>query len=198
MNTVEVNRADLAWALRAVLPHVGQHEPKDTVGLGESFAWATDGYTLGIAQIGDGAADLLVCWLPSSEAKELERSIRCARKAEEEESVWLLVNDAELHVQVGEEPGVVYDLTDRGPTAEFVNDYIGRLNARPAEQTGLVVNPKLLSRFTKAQRFDSDRLQLDGYNVDTEHGDILVRVGDRFVGAVAGMTYHGGAVGEAA
>lgn len=195
MDAIEVNRAELAWALRAVLPHVGPHYPMDTVGMDGTYLWATDRYTLGMATV---AARLPSCLLPADEAKDLERSVRVSRKADEEDSVWLVHDGYGLHVQVGDGPGEVYDLSEWGIPYSFVHEHIESLSVREPEYQGLIVQPKLLSRFTKAAKHDSDRLVLDGYGVDSEHGTILVRVGDSFVGAIGGLTYHGGPVGAAA
>lgn len=192
----QLTRADLSWALKAVIPHAGTRPPSNTIGLGSDpdfpalGVWATDRYTIGSVAVDceDQIPDL---FLPVKEAVDLERLVRPNRKPEQDETVTLLAHEGELHVQVGDQDGVVYDTTPIGVPWQTIADrlYDLQCNGKP-ENNLLVFGPALLKRFAAAQRYESDRCRLCGVTQNDEHGAAYVQVGDSFRGAIGGMAYQ--------
>lgn len=189
----ELTRTDLDWALKAVLPHVGRLPGIDTLGLkvtagGNLHVWATDRYTLGIAWT--QTEDDVECWLPVKEAVELERYVRPQKKADQDEPVTLIVHQSELHVQLGEQDGVVFETVPTGVSLDAAFNMVKVYDAAPHEYQGIYVSPELLARFAKAQRSSNAHCRLDGVTQNDFGGGVLVRVGDSFIGAVRGTKYE--------
>ena len=191
-----MNRSDLAWALNAVLPHVGKRAPHDAVGLtakgGSLFAFASDKYTLGIARIPDGPSLSLA--LLTSEAVDLMRFVRPTVKATQIEDVTVAVRGPELHVGLVNAEGethdsAVFESWHSEGDLEFWLTHCRRIRDARQEFTNCVYDPDLCAKFAKAKRSEADRLRLyprAGKNT----GIALVTVGSDFLGAVAGMTYE--------
>jgi hypothetical protein len=189
-----VNRADLSFALSAVLPHCGKTAQTELVGLeylqGVTYVYATDTYTLGIARITEGAADIDIR-LPRSEATDLMRFVRPGNKAEQVEELAFGRRDGEFHVGYGEEKeSEVYEVSaDRTLTLSYLFEYVDRLTACPFDWDEAIYQPKIMERFAKAHRVETDRLRLLPRRVIDRNGAAVVSVGTDFIGAVAGLTY---------
>jgi len=95
-------RADLTYALTAALTHEGNR--KGGVGLavraGMLRAYATDGYTAGLAQVPWPQVQPFDACLPAAEARDLMRFLRPSRVDEQTEAVEMLSQDGELHVAI--------------------------------------------------------------------------------------------------
>jgi hypothetical protein len=188
-----VNRADLSFALNAVLPHCGKTAQTELVGLeylqGVTYVYATDTYTLGIARITEGAADIDIR-LPRSEATDLMRFVRPGNKAEQiEELAFNSSRPGEFHVGYGDESEVYEVSNDHTLTLHYLFDYIDRLTACPFDWDEAIYQPKIMERFAKAHRVETDRLRLLPRRVIDRNGAAVVSVGTDFIGAVAGLTY---------
>lgn len=194
-----MNRADLEWALKAVLPHVGtRQQGLDRVGLefrgGVLCVYATDRYSAGVAMI-PGGPDWHFA-LDAKEAAELMRWVRPQRVAEREMDVVYAVEDGELHVGWGDDEyfeSGVFETVDQYPAYDVVLDMIHRLHAAEREFEACIYQPKLMERFAKAQRADTDRLTILPRRAVIGNGlsgAAVVTVGDDFIGAVAGLTYE--------
>lgn len=204
-----VNRADLAWALNAVLPHVGSKaENLDYVGFSLTYSlklYATDKYTAGVAGIAVADIDFessepVEFALPKKEAKDLLQMVRPTLKRHESEQVELLLADSELHIALeasedgGERETAVFETVSPEMDYDRVS---GRIRAVwGADEEDLSQHPELpfkpdfAARFAKAQRYETDRLILSPRMIDgLEYGASYVTVGDHFVGAIAGLTY---------
>lgn len=190
-----VNRAELASALQATLPHVGKTRGA-YVGLqareGLLYVFASDDATLGVARLGielNGHASL-ASWLPSAEARDLLRSVRTANQKQDQEPVTLLATGAELHVAVGEEQAVVYDaLATAALTLDASMELLDKLQQKPPADPGYAwsFNPKYLERFAKAQRTDEVlRWTVHGVGGGVSAA-LLIEVGDHFRGAIMGI-----------
>lgn len=195
-----MNRADLAWALNAVIPHCGKTEQTAIVGLtfvnGVTYVYATDTYTLGIARITESADVNL--WLPAKEATALLRFIRPGNKAEQAEELAFGIRPGEFHVGYdsamvetddGMTNAIVFDSVDEGPPFAYFTDFIGRLLVQPSEFDQCIYQPAVMAKFAKAQRAETDRLYIMPKHVSDRNGLAVVRVGDDFLGAIAGLTY---------
>jgi hypothetical protein len=194
-----VNRADLAWALNAVLPHVGKRPETAVVGLQRDadfqlVAYATDKYTFGAARIPDGPElDVL---LPTSEATDLLRFVRPANKKQDVHEVITAARGAELHVGLVDEDGetfdsAVFNTTENSDlTLAYLEGFTDRLAAAPDEFQACVYQPKVFARFAKAGREETDRVQLLPKHISDRNGAALVLIGDHFVGAISGLTYE--------
>lgn len=189
-------RAELGWALKAVLPHCGsQVKQLDTVGISRSYVYATDGYTAGIAKCDSTTPARLT----SRDASDLQRWVRPTTKKTEDQPVVLKVTDTELHVGLLDADrlvdSAVYQLDTRRPNLEqMLNGWVNQVD-RMAEGNGeLVYKPDLFARFDKARREETDRLRLypkDTYRGDSLVGIGLVTVGDDFLGLIHGLTDDG-------
>lgn len=187
-----MNRASLSWALASVLPHCGRTEQTGLVGIeylqGVTYVYATDTYTMGIARIVDEPADINIR-LPRSEATELMRDVRPGLKAEQVEELAFGHRPGEFHVGWGDESGVYETSPDYTLTLHYLFDYIDRLQHARADWDEAIFQPKLAERFSKAQRFDTDRLRLMPRRVSDRNGVAVVSVGTDFIGAITGLTY---------
>jgi hypothetical protein len=196
-----MNRADLSWALNAVIPHTGRRtETTNRVGLayrdGWSFAYATDRYTSAVARIPNGADVRL--WLPTSEAVELERFVRPSYKDEYEDELVYARQPQELHIGIDrridregtrEEDTAVFETVDDGVELEYIFDFIHRLSLAPAEFDECIYQVDLAAKFAKAKRTGEDRLRILPRHTNDVYGAAVVTVGTDFVGAIAGLTY---------
>jgi hypothetical protein len=195
-----MNRADLSWALNAVLPHVGNEKNGlNHVGLdfrdGATFVYATDKYTAAIARVNDGM-DFRGA-LPAKEATELMRFVRPQRVPERDAYVFMEQHGEhgeELHVGFDDFAGStfeseVYETCEPKLSLDFLLSWINHLYTVPELDDNLIVSPKLVEKFAKAQRADSDRLWIMPRHAWQKHGAAVVAVGGDFIGAIAGMTY---------
>ena len=184
-----MTRAELTYALTAVLPHEGNR--KGGVGLtvreGELLAYATDGYTTGLSRVTWPQVPPFDVCLPVSEARDLMRFLRPSRVDEQSEAVELLSQDGELHVAI---PGDSQVFTLKEPTYSL-DDLLAlmrKVHGLPTEFSDCLYSPLLLGKFAKAQREANDRLRL--YPKRTKNGKIgaaVLTIGTQFIGAVAGM-----------
>lgn len=185
-----MNRADFAWALSAVLPHVGKLEQYDVLGLanhaGQFYAYATDGYTIGVARLPELATLPALC-LSGREATELLRFVRPERVPERSESVEWAVKGDEFHVAIKSESAVFNCITSN-LSAHFLLRYMENVYARPFEARSSVYDPELFARFAKARREKLDRMHVYPRE-DKKRGLAIVTVGADFIGAVAGINY---------
>jgi hypothetical protein len=195
-----MNRADLSWALNAVLPHVGNEKNGlNQVGLdfrdGATFVYATDKYTAAIARVNDGM-DFRGA-LPTKEATDLMRFVRPQRVPERDAYVFMEQHGEhgeELHVGFDDFAGSafeseVYETCEPKMRLDFLLDWIRAIDRSAVEYEELIVNPKLMEKFAKAQRADSDRLWIRPRKNAEAYGAAVVAVGTDFIGAIAGMTY---------
>lgn len=191
-------RADLSWALKAALPHVGGNAATAGVGLYQDVAWATDRYTIGIARIGNG--QIPWCEMSTSEAKELERFVRPSRVAHKTEEVILKRADQELHVGlVDSEDTAVFELLPSGtltPLAVCVQVLEINAGLEPVSYEHCPYDPEFLARFAAAKQDPFDRLWLSQRRANNARvGDFpaaLVIVGDKFIGSIAGLSVEPG------
>src|SRR6266568_835321 len=191
-----MNRADLAWALRAVLPHAagGRNGVIGSEPLGNvTYFYATDHYTTGIARVNDYAG---WCWqMSAKEATELMRFIRPERVADRAQEIVYVQLSQELHVGYGEggqiEPvTAVFETVEHEVKLETLIGFISQLNDAPVEWDELIYQPKVFERFTQAEREKSgDRLRILPKHAIDRNGAAIVTVGSDFLGAIAGLTY---------
>jgi hypothetical protein len=198
-----MNRGDLAWALGAVLPHVGTTKGP-YVGIdrrdSQIYVYATDTYTAGIARIplateSDGFGYRYS--MSKGEAQDLMRFVRPTKKAHDTEELTVRAVGMELHVATAEDSAVFDLVTDNPVTLDLILDVIRATADLPVEMFGIIQQPSLAAKFAKAQRYDSDRLRVYPFG---GWGDInglaVVTVGEHFIGAVAGLTYEPSSVLE--
>lgn len=187
-----MNRADLAWALTATLPHA-----KDSVVLESSptgtqlYVWATDRYSAGVASI-DCATPFSVpflCALSASEARDLLKETRPARVAQQAETVAFLGQTGELHVGFNTESFVFDSIVETPkPLSDALLPLFRHIWMQPKESAEWVYHPPLFARFAKALRGQWDRMYLHPRSGELSHA-ALVTVGEHFIGAIKGMTY---------
>jgi hypothetical protein len=181
-----ITRADLSWALRAVIPHA-----KDTVCIaptrdGGADVYATDGYTVGVASLDD--APPMHLSLPLAEARDLERFVRPTTKASQDVRVLIATPPGELHVGYGDE-SEVYSLSDDArPTHAEVVELLGRLNALPDDAHGVLSRPEMFTRFRYATRDPRDTLRFRSLYTQRTGASIWRVSGNRFEGAMMGVT----------
>lgn len=183
-----MNRADLAWALTATLPHVGTTKGP-TLGFesrnGSVYLYACDGYTTaGISRI-DGPTG----WafhMAKGEAKDLLMFVRPSRVAHNAEVLSHAVRGAELHIGTDDD-SAVFELAEPTMQLDGLLDLLGLWDRKPVQLSTVVQSPKLLERFSKAQRVEGDRLRWYPHRTDSGTA-ALVLVGSDFVGALAGMS----------
>lgn len=185
-----MNRADLGWALSAVLPHTGKTTETAVVGLdyidGWTYVYASDRYTTGIAKI---PASLFISdHLPTREATDLMRFVRPAKVAEQVEEVEHVTQPGELHVAAGDDTAV-FETVDSALQLEHMLSLIRAIDARPVEWEALVYQPDLFAKFAKAKRTETDRLRIFPRRAIDRNGVAVVTVGTAFVGAISGLTY---------
>ena len=216
MTPLGITREELAWALTATLPHVGSKSRElDWIGLeadiymNQLLVFATDGYSTGIAKAeAEAFGEEFGCYLTPKEARDLLAFVRPNLVAEKAEIVRLLTSEsfhrdengevhiAELHVALeGPEKGQpekseplsgVWSVRTPGNTFQAVYGLIEGVG-RTVEPSGIVVlQPKLLAKFSRAQRDDDDVVNI----YPARHLDrtaAVVTVGSGFIGAVAGI-----------
>lgn len=199
MSQLIVNRADLAWALNATLPHVGSpHRNLDFVGFDcrtvNLRLFATDSYTVGVANIEQLLEPYRMeqFYLSLSEAKELLRFIRPTLKAHHDQKVALVVQDDTLDVLLkpldggSETLSQVYSLRVPGHSFQDVYGLVQKVSRHRCEVPEFVAQPVELAKFSKAQRHDTDQVSL--YSAaDNVSLSAVVTVGTDFVGAVMGI-----------
>jgi hypothetical protein len=201
-----MNRADLAWALNAVIPHAGTAvQGLNFVNLtshhGALFVYATDNYTSGIARVNEGPAGFDGMALSVKEATDLMRFVRPQLVGDRDVYVFAephYTDAGRLELHVGfDNPkdetfeSEVYDALDSSPRLDL-DWMLGRirlLNDEAPIEDDLIVNPKLLEKFAKAARESTDRLWILPRTVDERHGGAVVACGQNFVGAVSGLSY---------
>lgn len=189
--TDRVNRADLAWALGAALPHAAKvSELLCGVALesagGQLYAYSTDRYSIGIGRI-EYAGDVSVN-IPVAEAKDLLRFVKPTLKKHDVEDVQLLVSGDELHVALEDDESAVFSLSDGRISLEEIFGQVERIAAWPREYGEMIYNPDLFGKFAKAVR-DGERVHIFGHSPPTDNtrGMAVVTVGGSFLGAVAGI-----------
>jgi hypothetical protein len=193
-----MNRSDLAWALGAVLPHVGTTKGK-YVGIGgrdgQAYVYATDSYTAGIARIPLGAVDFWNLSMSKSEAQDLMRFVRPTKKAHDTEDLTLRDLVEELHVATAEDSAVFDLVSDNVVTLDLILDMI-RATAGLPEMYGIIQQPSLAAKFAKAQRYDTDRLRIYPARGQRDVSCATFTVGEHFIGNVAGLNYEPSSVLE--
>jgi hypothetical protein len=120
------------------------------------------------------------------------RFVRPGNKAEQiEELAFNSSRPGEFHVGYGEEKeSEVYEVSaDRTLTLSYLFEYVDRLTAYPFDWDEAIYQPKIMERFAKAHRVETDRLRLLPRRVIDRNGAAVVTVGTDFIGAVAGLTY---------
>lgn len=183
-----MNRADLDWALDAVLPHVGKHEWTAGVGFHDGHLFATDRYSIGVSRIAD--APLRSFFMSTREATDLMRYVRPKNKTEQAEELTVGFRELELHIGLEDGDSAVFELTEMPYEFGDVMNKLAELHEAPREFTSLIYQPKLFSRFAKAQRNDGERLHIYPCHLNDKHGAALVTVGEHFIGGIAGLTYE--------
>lgn len=196
-----MNREDLSFALRAVLPHAGRSGPTAWVGIhvgaGEARVYATDDLTFGVARIATPpGGDTGTLWLSTKEATELERFVRPTLKAHKEETITWEARGQELHIgcDQGTKDGfqaVVFDLIEPQSTIEHYMRLIAEIS-KSATSIVMAADPALMSRFAAAKRSDGDRIWWHARQAIGLGGRPFVKwigaVEDYFIGAIAGMS----------
>jgi hypothetical protein len=189
-----MNRADLSWALNAVLPHVGNEKNGlNQVGLdfrdGSTFVYATDKYTAAIARVNDGM-DFRGA-LPVKEATDLMRYVRPDRVPERAQEIVYAQAPGELHIgNVNDyDESQVFETCEPKVTLDYLLTWIRGIDQGETEYDELILAPKLVEKFAKAQRSDADRLWILPRRLTDRYGAAVMALGADFIGAVAGMTY---------
>lgn len=199
-----MKRVDLAWALKAVMPHVGSEvQGLKHVGLeyraGKLYVFATDRYTAAIARVNDGIN--VTGSLPKDEAVDLEQFVRTSYKTEEEDDLAYAVQETEygdeLHIgfdrQIDrfggrEEDSAIFGLDEPRLALDMLLGRIGAVDEAPFEWDEQIYQPKLFERFAKADR-GSDRLRIFPHREIDLRGVAIVTVGQDFLGMISGLTY---------
>lgn len=202
--TATVNRADLAWLLGATIPHAAKIPSRqlDRVGLttrgSELFAYATDGYTVGVARsvvlersVTGSGLNLSLSAKPSigskAEANDLLRYVKPGLKAEREQWVTLLERGQELHVGLADD-SAVFTTFPEGLDYHGARAMISQLNKLPDDRGDMLYDPELAERFSPAKRVAGDHMTLLPKRSDGKvHGIMVVTIGRDFIGAVCGM-----------
>lgn len=209
MTTFSVSRPDLAYALQAVLPHVGDAaRGLDWVGLDGQFVFALDGHTVGIAGMNSVQLfESVAFWLSEKEAKDLYRFVKPSRVSHKTDTIQLLLHDnagvKELHVGISpedrsEEP--VSEIYERreidGQNWADVFGLVQQIRKRSHATECFVEQASLRARFAKAEREFGDRMRV--YPSFGERFDsAVITVGSDFLGAIAGLSdEHTGPVGD--
>lgn len=188
-----MNRADLSWALSAVLPHAGRYPRPSFVGLEHRGDWlyvyTTDRYTLAIARVPltEGQQGYVHHTLSVDEAKEIERYVRPSRVSEKDELVRYAVTDSEFHVGLPDESAVF--------GAGLSDDEFDKLLATvqsvretAVEWQPIKVDPALLARFAKAKREDAP-VRIEP-KVGNAAGALLISAGEDFIGLAMEIAYE--------
>jgi hypothetical protein len=189
-----MKRSDLAWALGAVLPHVGTTKGP-YVGIdrrdGKVYAYATDTYTAGVARIPHGGMvdDFWRYAMSKSEAQDLMRFVRPTKKAHDAEDLTVRAVGMGLHVATAEDSAVFDLVSDNPVTLDLILDLI-RATAGLPEMYGIIQQPSLAAKFAKAQRYDTDRLRIYPAVGQRDVSCATLTVGEHFIGNVAGLTYE--------
>jgi hypothetical protein len=187
-----MNRADLSWALNAVLPHAGTTKG-NYVGLEARhnllYVYATDDYTSAVARIPlTEKPGFEQVFLSKSEATDLMRFVRPSKKAHDDEVVQTRLVSPELHVATDDD-SAVFDTVFPELSLSALLRLFTSLAARPTEHSQMIQQPALAARYAKAQRYDTDRLQWYPHTANDTYGVALVTVGTDFIGAIAGLSY---------
>lgn len=187
-----MNRADLSWALSAVLPHAGRPPRPSFVGIehheNHLYVYSTDRYTLGIARV-ETRVESVSCQLTPKEATELEQFVRPWRVAEREQEVVLLIHDNELHVGFwgkGDDDSAVFETIEPVLNWQAFLDLTALGLARETQWQSVTVNPAFLARFAKADRDGNIRMEP---KQGKETGSLLVTAGDSFIGLAMQIAY---------
>lgn len=186
-----MNRADFAWCLSAILPHVGRNKQTALVGLtvrdGLLFTCATDRYTFGIARIPCQGEEFSVT-LPAKEAADLLRFIRPGKVAEQSEEVETLLADDGLHIAIQSESAVFETVEMQFELGDLASR-LAIIESLPNDYERLEYNPSLMVKFAKAKRDVADRLRVYPKRANDRNGVALVTVGNDFLGAISGLSY---------
>jgi hypothetical protein len=192
-----MNRADLSWALNAVLPHAGTTKG-NYVGLEARhnllYVYATDDYSSGIARIPlateslgfENSLGFEQVFLSKSEATDLMRFVRPSKKAHDTETVQTRLVSPELHVATDDDSAVFDTVFPELSLSALLRLFDG-IAARPILRDDIILSPTLTAKYAKAQRYDTDRLRIYPYQGISIRGVALLTVGADFIGAVAGM-----------
>lgn len=198
-----MNRADLSWALNAVLPHAGnEKQGLNYVGLafreGASFLYATDKYTAAVARVNEGMD--FTGALSTKEATDLMRFVRPNKVGERTQELVYAQAPGELHIGYDDleesgawENGVVsqvFETREQYASLDLILNLIKSIEAAKPEWDRLILMPKLVERFAKAQRVEADRMVIVPKHRSDKAGAAIVTVGDNFTGVIAGMTYE--------
>lgn len=211
MTTFSVSRPDLAYALQAVLPHVGDAaRGLDWVGYsGFGHAYALDGVTIGAGYLRSVSVldEDTEFWLSEKEAKDLYRFVKPSRVSHKTDTIQMLLHDnaevKELHVGISpedrsEEP--VSEIYERreidGQNWAGVFGLVQQIRKRSHATECFVEQASLRARFAKAEREFGDRMRV--YPSFGERFDsAVITVGSDFLGAIAGLSdEHTGPVGD--
>lgn len=189
-----MNRSDLSWALSSVIPHAGRQPATAFVGLAfnhdATYAYASDGYTIGIARVpgwAEGSAGEV--HLSPKEATELMRFVRPGKVAEHEQKLFFAAREVELHVGFDGD-AEVFDSAAASLTLTHLLQRVQLIDRCEVELHECVYQPKLFERFAKAQRVEGDRLRMfPRRGRSGKYGAAVVTVGTDFIGAIAGLEY---------
>jgi hypothetical protein len=206
---LEINRSDLAWAISAVLPHVGKRH-LDFVGFATYYdgwsIYATDGYTAGVARCYHIQPRGETFALSKREAQDLLRFVRPTLKRHDTETVQLLhvslgypvAGYDELHTLLPGEQDSAEPQTEvfwaQVPGKDFQSVYglVRKVrDAHPETHPDIPYHPETFARFSKASRYDTDRLILSPRVSEGQgYGASYITVGENFEGAISGLTYE--------
>lgn len=190
-----MNRADLSWALSAVLPHAAKPPRPSFVGIehheNHLYVYSTDRYTLGIARIECTSDRVISCQLTPKEATELEQFVRPRRVPERVQEAQLVVEGNELHVGGWLDVQCEYESAVFETIAPVLNwqaflDLTALSLARETQWQSVTVNPAFLARFAKADRDGNIRIEP---KQGKKNGSLLVTAGDSFIGLAMQIAY---------
>lgn len=191
-----MNRAEMSWALSAVLPHAGRYPRPSFVGLEHRGDWlyvyTTDRYTLAIARIpcdpfkNVERERFAEHTLSVKESTELERYVRPNRVAEKDEKVLYAVTDNELHIGLADE-SAVFEASSPDGEFEYLLGLVNTARGTAVEWQPVTVDPAYLARFAKAKRGDGPvRIEPKAGN---QSGALLITAGEDFIGLAMGIAY---------
>lgn len=201
MTAVRVHRGDLAWALKAVLPHAGRDMTLPVLAAvrieaapdGTVYCAATDRYTVASAWIPTtlppaGASGPLTALLTVSDARELAR--RMAGDSDQGADLKFYGDELAADYQVRYAAAVGEDLAGRYPDwRQILGSVLRARPALPAATQGL--NPEYLGRFAAGRRRGNSARTLMFMPVDVGEANIACSViGEQFAGAIMGAPFR--------
>lgn len=187
---IEITRADLAWALKAALPHAGRDDfmpalcgVRLDVDPEAKFLYcvATDRYTIGCARVpiiaGDHpAADVT---LPLAEARELLRRLKGKDPSPLQVSREAVTFDGFYRYRPVQMPPLSRETKEFPDWRKVLGGMVRKSAELPADGQGY--NPAYLSRFSTAS---TRHTPVSVYPVK---GPMTVVLGENFAGAVIGV-----------